>query len=174
MARMAKGGTTIVYGYMIPARGKTNDRTYMNMIYNMNIERLEADSEKYQRGVPEKNKLNTREWFERTIKKAKIDYGTKGLKTTFKTLVEEKLAVDVSVLVDRTLEGLMTYFPNQMKVFYEVIAAEGEQFDPKKLVYIGGIEGVYEYITNTYKPIIINMRNSPYEIEIYMKGERIA
>lgn len=42
MARMAKGGTTIIYGYTLPARGKTNDRTYLNMFYNINKEEIES------------------------------------------------------------------------------------------------------------------------------------
>ena len=174
MARMAKGGAKIIYGYTLPARGKTNDRTYFNMVYRLNEEQIVKDAEKFQRGIQEKYKLNAKDWLKRQVAFTQEKNNIKGLKATFETLIEEKLAVDISSFIERTLSGLNGYFPNQMKAFYEVIKAEGDQFDPKRLKYIGQGEGTYEYITNNFTPIVIDMTNSPFDIAIYVKGERIA
>ena len=171
MARMAKGGTTIIYGYTLPARGKTNDRTYLNMFYNINREEIENQVKKFNRGIPEESQLTGKEWLERQVIKAKRN-GEKGLKNIFTNLVTNKLAVKTSHFVNNFIKGLSEHWKDEWNAFMEVLKSEGESFDPTKFRYTG--DGAYSYITNKFTPITISFRNSPERVDIYVKGERIS
>lgn len=171
MARMAKGGTTIIYGYTIPARGKTNDRTYMNMFYNINKEEIDKQVERFNRGILEENQLTGKEWIERQVIKAKRD-GQKGLKSIFTNLVTTKLATETSHFVNNLINGLAENWSDEWNAFMEVLRSEGESFDPSKFRYIG--DGAYSYITNNFTPITISLRNSPERVDVIVKGERIS
>lgn len=171
MARMAKGGTTIIYGYTLPARGKTNDRTYMNMFYNINKEEIDKQVKRFNRGILENSQLSGKEWIERQVIKAKRD-GQKGLKNILTNLVTTKLAVETSHFVDNLINGLAENWSNEWNAFMEVLRSEGESFDPSKFRYIG--DGSYSYITNNFTPITISIRNSPERVDVIVKGERIA
>ena len=171
MARVAKGGTTIIYGYTIPARGKTNDRTYLNMFYNINKTEIDNEVKKINRGISEESQLTGKEWLERQAKKAKRN-GEKGLKSILTNLVTNKLAVKTSHFVNNFIKGLSENWHDEWNAFMEVLKSEGESFDPAKFRYTG--DGAYSYITNNFTPITIGFRNSPESVDIYVKGERIS
>lgn len=171
MARMAKGGTKIIYGYTLPARGKTNDRTYLNMFYNINKEEIESQVEKFNRGIPEESQLTGKEWIDRQVTKAKRN-GEKGLKSILTNLVTNKLAVKTSHFVNNFIKGLSEHWQDEWSAFMEVLRSEGEAFDQTKFRYTG--DGTYSYTTSNFTAITISFRNSPERVDIRVKGELIT